>query len=133
LGNRVNVLEQKGYDLFIEITGVPEMKDEDCEVTVGKITAKLGVKTLVKNAYRVHSKNVNKPRKIIAVMSDKQSKSSIISSSRKIKPRGKMIQENWEDNMIYVNDYLTPFNRNLLFKTMAFAREAGFKYVWFKV
>lgn len=43
-----------------------------------------------------------------------------------------MVQENWEDNKIYVNDYLTTFNRNLFFKTKAFAREAGFKYVWFK-
>lgn len=128
LENRVNTLEQKGYDLFIEISGVLETKDEVCVEMVEKVATKLGVKTLITKAFCVYSKIVNKPRKIVATMSDKQSKNSIISSARKMKPKGKMIQENWEDNAIYVNDYLTPFNRNLFFKTKSFAREAGFKY-----
>lgn len=43
-----------------------------------------------------------------------------------------MFHENWGMEAIYVNNYLTIFNRNLLFKIKAFAREAGFKFVWFR-
>lgn len=45
-------------------------------------------------------------------MSNQQSKNSIIVNSRKMKTKEKLIQEYWEDNTIYVNDYLMPFNRN---------------------
>lgn len=93
MGNRVNIL-----DHFIEISGIPEMKEECCVITVEKIAAKLGVKSMVTNAFHVHSKIVNNPRKIIVVMSDMQSKKSIIISSRQLKPKGKMIQADWEDN-----------------------------------
>jgi len=34
---RINILEQKAIENFIEIVGVPEPKDEDCVKTVKKL------------------------------------------------------------------------------------------------
>lgn len=37
LGNRVNTLEQKAFENFVDILGVPEIKDENCLDTVNSI------------------------------------------------------------------------------------------------
>lgn len=39
-----------------------------------------------------------------------------------------MFHEKCENYAVYVNNYLTHFNRNLFFKTKAFVRKAGFKF-----
>jgi len=132
LVNRVNTLEQKAFDNFIEIIGVPEIKDENCADTTKSILAKLEVNSTVSKAFRVPSKILNKPRKLVAELSTSQCSSNAIINSRKLKPTGNMFSENWGTGPIYVNNYLTFFNRNLLFKTKAFAREASFKFVWFE-
>lgn len=49
---------------------------------------------------------------------------------KKAKLKGK--DSNWKDKNIYINDSLTQFNKNLFFKTRAFARDTGYKFVWFK-
>ena len=132
LMNRVNTLEQKALDNFIEIIGVPETQDENSVETVKTIIAKLGVETTVNRAFRAPSKIKNKPRKLVAELSTRQCSSITISNSRKTKPKGNMFNEKWGMEPIYVNNYLTFFNRNLLFKTKTFARETGYKFVWFK-
>jgi len=132
LVNRVNTLEQKAFDNFIEIIGVPEIKDENCADTTKTILAKLEVNSTVSKAFRVPSKILNNPRKLVAELSTSQCSSNTIINSRKQKPTGNMFSENWGKGPIYVNNYLTFFNRNLLFKTKAFAREASYKFVWFK-
>jgi len=132
LAIRVNTLEQKAFDNFIEIIGVPKIKDENCADTTKTIFAKLEVDSTVSKAFRVPSKILNKPKKLVAELCTSQCSSNAIINSRKQKPTGNMFSENWGMGPIYVNNYLTFFNRNLLFKTKAFAREASFKFVWFK-
>lgn len=132
LGNRVNILEQKEFNNFVEFIGVPEINDENCFETVKIITGKLGVDTSIKKAFRVPSKIKHKPRKLVAELNTNQCCNNIIINSRKQKPRGNMFHDNWGMEAIYVNNYLTFFNRNLLYKTKAFARELGFKFVWFR-
>lgn len=132
LVNRVNTLEQKAFDNFIEIVGVPETKDENIVETVKTIITKLGVETTVNRAFRVPSKIMNNPRKLVAELSTRLCSINTITNSRKTKPKGNMFHEKWGMEPIYVNHYLTIFNRNLFFKTKAFARQAGFKFVWFK-
>lgn len=51
---------------------------------------------------------------------------------RKTKLTGETVNANWNNDKIYINDYLTLFNRNLFFKAKVFAREKSFKFVWFK-
>lgn len=93
LGNRINLLEQKAIENFVEIIGVPETKDEVCVKTVEKIVSKLGVKTTIINAYRSQSKFTNKPRKIVTVLTSTHNKNDIITNLRKLKLNGNMICE----------------------------------------
>jgi hypothetical protein len=132
LQKRMNNLEQKALDNFVEIIGVPEINNENCKKTVEKIATSLKLEIEVVNAFRVHSKLNTRPSKIVAELTMKQNKREMIDLSRKTKLTGSKVDAEWKNNAIYVNDNLTQFNRNLFFKTKTFARESGYRYVWFK-
>lgn len=132
LQKRMNNLEQKALDNFVEIIGVPEINNENCKKTVEKIATSLKLEIEVVNAFRVHSKLNTRPSKIVAELTMKQNKREMIDLSRKTKLTGSNVDAEWKNNAIYVNDNLTQFNRNLFFKTKTFARESGYRYVWFK-
>lgn len=132
LQKRMNNLEQKALDNFVEIIGVPEIKNENCKKTVEKIATSLKLEIKVVDAFRVHSKLNTRPSKIVAELTMKQNKKEMIDLSRKTKLTGSNVDAEWKNNAIYVNDNLTQFNRNLFFKTKTFARESGYRYVWFK-
>lgn len=128
----MNNLEQKSLDNFVEIVGVPNINNEDCKLTVKKISTALNVEVDVVNAFRVQSKFNKRPNKIVAEVINKQYKRVLIETARKTKLTGIRIDSNWRNEAIYINDSLTQFNRNLFFKTKTFARDNGYKFVWFK-
>jgi len=134
LSNKLNILEQKSLDNFVEIVNVPEIINEDCKNTVKKIAKLLNVEIDVVNAYRVHCpiKIQYRSKKIVAELTSKQVKKDLMESSRKIKPTGNSVEASWKNEAIYINDNLTQFNRNLFYKTKIFARDSGYKFVWFR-
>lgn len=132
LSNKLNILEQKSLDNFVEIVNVPEIINEDCKNTVKKIAKLLNVEIDVVNAYRVHSKFNTRSKKIVAELKSKQVKKDLIESSRKIKPTGNSVEASWKNEAIYINNNLMQFNRNLFYKTKIFARDSGYKFVWFR-
>lgn len=132
LDKRINVLEQISIENFAEIVGVPETNNENCIKTVEAIVAAVGVETTILKAYHIQSKIQNKPRKMIVEFQTYQTKRNLMENVRKTKLTGKIVNANWNNNTIYINDSLTYFNRNLFFKAKAFARDKGFKFIWFK-
>jgi len=57
LQKKMNILEQKSLDNFVEIVNVPEVTNEVCKNTVEKIAKSLKVEIDVINAYRVFNQN----------------------------------------------------------------------------
>lgn len=53
-------------------------------------------------------------------------------NSKKTKLTGNFVNDNWNNDKIYINDSLTQLNRNLFFKARFHARDIGYKFVWFK-
>lgn len=127
---KLNILEQKTLDNFVEIVKVPEIINEDCKNTVKKLFSLIEV--YVVNAYRVQSKFNNRSKKIIAKLTSKQVKKNLMKSSRKIKPTGNSVEASWKNEGIYINDNLKQFNRNPFYKTKIFASDLGYKFVWFR-
>lgn len=117
LFKKVNNLEQKSFDKFVEIVGVPKINNEDCKLTVKRIATALNVKVDVVNAFRVQSKFNKRTNKIVAELTMKQCKRVLIETARKTKLTGITVDSNWKNYAIYINDNLTQFNRHLLFKT----------------
>lgn len=63
LDKRMNIFEQKAMENFVQFVGVPDSNNEDCVKTVVSIAASVGIENLsVAKAFRVHSKNVSRPR-----------------------------------------------------------------------
>lgn len=133
LDKRMNVLEQKALENFVEIVGVQDFHNEDCVKTVVSIAASVGINNLsVSKAFRIPSKDISRPRKIVAELLSFQNKRTLMENVKKSKLSGNSVNSNWKDDKIYINDSLTNFNKDLFFKTRAFARDKGYKYVWFK-
>jgi regulator of replication initiation timing len=132
LDKRMNILEQKVIENYVEIMGVPEANNENCVKIIETIAEAVGVKTTVIKAFRIKSKINNKSRKIIAELQSKQIKKEIMDNAKKSKLTGKLVNNNWNNDNIYINDSLTQYNRNLFFKTRVYARDFGYKFVWFK-
>lgn len=61
----------------VEIIGVPESPNESYVEIVKNIADKLAVNLSVNKAYRMYSKILNKPKKIIAVLDSVDNKNKI--------------------------------------------------------
>jgi len=121
LDKRTNAFEQKALVNVVEIMSVPDFNNEDCVKTVVSFAASVGIEHFsVSKAYRVHSKDVSRPRKIVAELTSSQNKKSLIQNIKKIKLTGKSFNSNWNDDRIYINDSLTQFNKILFYKTRTY-------------
>lgn len=129
---RINMLEQKSLECNIGIIGVPEDKQENCVETIKQIASKLKVELSVQNAFRVHSGDKNKIRKIVAIINSKENKRNLINEARKSKLTTKQVCVKWDNSNIYINEQLTRTNINLFYKTRTKAREYGYKFTYFK-
>lgn len=133
VNKRINILEQEQLKNYVEIIGVPIQENENCGKIVESITSALGVQLSTVNAYRVRSKTANnKSGKIVAEMKTKEDKATLIDLVKKKRLSAKNVNENWDNNGIYINNYLTQSNKNLFYKTRMFAKEHSYKFVWFK-
>jgi len=106
LDKRMNVFEQKSIEKFVEIVGVSEVNNEDCIKTVESIAAAVRANISVSKAFRVHSKITNRSRKIVAELLSIQNKKSMMDNVKKAKLKGKIVNSNWKDENIYINDSL---------------------------
>ncbi|KAE9523752.1 hypothetical protein AGLY_015812 [Aphis glycines] len=85
LSKRLNLLEQKSILNHIEIIGVPDLKNENCEIVVEDIAAIMGQSVLVIKSFGIRSKKPNKPMKIIAELSSTLQKKTLLESAKKKK------------------------------------------------
>lgn len=133
LNQKVNVLEQKLIINNVELIGVPEEPNESCKEVVELIASKLGVKIAVVNGFRTHSKTSNRPRKMIAILHSIENKQNLMESAKKKKLNANMVNGNWDNRSIFINNELSSYNRELFYKTRMFAKENKFRYVWFNL
>lgn len=132
VNKRINIIEQNLIGNHVEIIGVPEQANEDCGKIVVTISKVLGETTSVEYAYRTRSKVQNKPGKIVAVLHSNNKKKTLMDLARKKKFKAKDINTEWSNEGIYLNNVLTQTNSNLFYKTIMYAKEFNYKYVWFR-
>lgn len=126
----------------IEITGVPESKDEDTVGIVVTLAKKIGIKLEVGEVEFAHRIQARRPsssaggRCIIARLRHRSTKDSIVAASRKhrgVRPADLGLTRTENGNaIIYINEHLSKNNRTLLKECKLKAKEANFKYVWSK-
>lgn len=65
-------------------------------------------------------------------MASKEDIATLINLVKKKKLSAKNINDNWDNNGIYINNYLTQSNKIIFYKTRMFTIEHSYKFVWLK-
>lgn len=124
LESRVNIMEQKELENKVEIYGLQlNNNNNNLEERFDELCAsiKIDVKKDIFNLYIRRRESTNKS--IVVVFHTKQAAAELL------RKRGK---HNFENNVIYINECLTAYNRNLLWKVKNKAKENNFKFTWIK-
>lgn len=135
LENRVNELEQYSRCKNIEIKGVEECPDENLKQLVVKIANKLGATEIIEKnidiVHRVGNMNNRSPKDIIVQFKDRESRNRVI-SNKKVRIVSNEVTGGKNVNPIYLNEHLTPFNKQLFWEAKLKSKECDYRYVWVK-
>lgn len=129
LRNRVEDLEQTALEKSLEIKGVPVSSGENLSTTVISTVQKLGIELkpeCINKIYR-YGPVINNTRTIVVDMIRKGDRDEILAQRR--------VRRDFQinNNIIYLNEALTPFRRRLLGLARAAKKKASdFKFVWVK-
>jgi len=74
----------------------------------------------------------NKSGKIVAVLNSYKNQKNLMELSRRKKFKASNVNAKWNDEGIYINNYLTRTNNILFYKTRMYAKAHNYKYVWFR-
>lgn len=124
----------------IEVTGIPENKEEDTSDVVLKVAQHIGVAiepSDIEFAHRVQPRqpggSTRTSRSIIVRLRQRITKDRIVAAARKHRNlNAKDMGLGGETNRVFINEHLTKENKMLLTSCKQRAREANFKFVWTK-
>lgn len=134
LEHRVNQMEQYSRNKNIEIKGVQEIERENLKEVVVSIASKMGVEmngNEIDVVHRVNNKGNKEPKDIIVQFKHRENRDKIM-QSRKIKINSREVTKGGLDQIVYLNEHLTPFNKMLLWEAKSKGKEKGYKFVWNK-
>lgn len=133
LQDRVNEIEQYSRNRNIEIKGIEERPNENLKNVICKVANKMGVETITENdidiVHRVSNRNNREPKDIVVQFKDRDRKETLM-SQRKERVKSNEVTNGRLDNVIYINEHLTPYNKMILWETKKRCREVKYKYVW---
>lgn len=138
----IEIIKQKQLKSCLVFAGIPRLPDEKIMEIIITICANLGVNINEQDIsicyrqghqVRVNSKGVSMPPTIMTEFSREQTKSSILTATKKGK---KMLTssdiglEVTPPSRIYVNERLTPYNHHILKEALMLKSRESLKYVW---
>lgn len=131
---RVRNLEQYSRQTNIEISGVPETNGEKMEELLGDVARAVGMelkKERVVAAHRVPSYNRNRTPPIIVKFASRRDRDEWLDAFKKMRPlTADKINHHFKKDKVFINEHLSPENKQLLGRTKEMARDRGYKYVW---
>lgn len=134
IDENVRDLEQYSHRNNLVVYGVPEEKNEMILHVVRRLATALQFDewspSLIDAVHRMGKSSESKPRPIIIRFVSRLDKDLFL-SKRKVRRNLKAKDLGFSsEGSIYVNESLTPANRELLKKTRDTARDRGYSYVW---
>lgn len=119
----------------VEIRGIPEKKGENLYDVIGSI-AKLYNMSINKEEInyiaRIPTRLPKANKSIVVAFNNRYRKEEFIASARKIKKNNLSDLGVASEGSFYLNDHLTQYNRTLLNKAKALAKEKNYQYIWVK-
>lgn len=140
LTRQLNTLEQYGRNRNLEIDNIEQVQGEDVENIAITVAEKLRIvvkESDIEVAHRIPSKsNSNRPLKIIVQLASRKLRDKILAARRRANnfTSANIVGElgDYSRQTIYVNENLSPYFKDLLWRTKIRAKETGYKFVWFK-
>lgn len=137
---KYEIKQQQQWDrlLNLEISGLPEIKNEDLYAIVAKIALHAGVtlnKDDVINASRIQSRlqNTGKPKNVIVKLRNRITKDNILAGLRKSRGVTTLdISIPGDARRIYVSEHLTVDNKLIYKRCRDMAKSKQFQFVWTK-
>lgn len=134
LRERLRALEQYTRRTNIEISGVPETPGENVEHVIRDVGTALGVEveeSQVSAAHRIPSYRRDRPASLVVQFKDRPTRDMWITKFKAKKTlTAKNINPTFKDQKVYINEHLSPDNKQFLTKLKQKATAIGFKYVW---
>jgi uncharacterized protein YoxC len=134
LKEKVRSLEQYTRRLNVEISGVPVSPKEDIVRLVKDVGKAMGVEVLdnhIAAAHRVPSYNKERIPSVVVQLQNKQLKDTWITNFRQKKTMtAKEVNAAFPNDLVYINDHLSPDNKILLSTLKKKAKAVGYTYAW---
>lgn len=134
LKKEIDALHQVSRQDEVEITGVPEQKNEDIMKTIVTISQKINFPIELADinfCSRVQTRIVNKPKPIIVKLTSRYKKNELTAAARKYKNlKACDVGFSNSNNIIYVNDHLTLTNKKLYYDARNFCKINGYAFCW---
>ncbi|XP_046683317.1 uncharacterized protein LOC124369370 [Homalodisca vitripennis] len=131
---RMRDIEQYSRISNIEISGVPESRNENLDTLLSDVARAIGVELKeesVEAAHRVPSYNKKRAAPIVVKFKSRRDKEAWISGFKATRPlTADRINPMLPKEKVFVNEHLSPANKKLLSKTKEAARDEGYKFVW---
>lgn len=136
LTGRIAHIEQYSRNKNIEINGVIQKENENIIDVVSKVIAVLGVELGIDDievAHRIPTRHQDRPSPIIVQFLKRKIRDEILSRRQThVITNDYVFKDNRIAGRIYVNESLSPFYKELFWKTKNYAKENNYTYVWFK-
>lgn len=133
LTTRLNQLEQYSRNKNIEIVNVEKIDTDNVEEVVLAIGNKLGVKiekSQIEAAHRLPRRGRGSaPEKIIVQFASRKTRDEFV-LSKKVITNSDIFGQLGKGSRIYINENLTPYYQDILWKAKQFSKEFSFKFVW---
>lgn len=143
---RIKVLEEENLKQWsrmqnIEVTGIPENKEENTTDVITRVIQHIGVHIQsadIEFAHRVQPRHAAsaakaRPRSVVVRFKQRATKDRIVAAARKYgNLSAKDLKMGDETNRIFINEHLTKENKLLLNSSKLKAKEISFKFVWTK-
>lgn len=134
---KLDLLEQQARQCNIEISNIPERRNENLLDLLEGLGKQIGYnirKEDVVSVHRVpHAAPTNKPKNIVAKFTTRILRDNIISAYRMKKGlSSEQLGISGTSHKVFVNEHLTLRNKQLFRKAREAANREGFKFVWTK-
>lgn len=134
LSERVRELEQYSRRNNIEVSGVPATAKENIIALVKDIGAAIGQQvdeSQISAAHRVPSFNSKRDPALVIQFQSRMERDKWISGFKAKKTLHAIeVNPTFNNNRVYINEHLSPENKQFLSKLKVKCKEIGFKYVW---
>jgi hypothetical protein len=115
---------------------VIELDNENVTSIAAKVIQLINVQLCaddIEVAHRVPSRNKDNPSPIIVQFLRRKKRDEIISNRRNtVLTNSELLNDNRLSGRVFVNESLSPFFKELLWKTKMIGRERDYKRIWYK-